>query len=84
MASPSRSSRSDCWRSSVRASPSSWRLEDDHLKAADLANRAARRGVALSTPDALIAAQALNRRARLFTTDGDFPKVAAFAGLKLF
>ena len=34
-------------------------------------------------PDALIAAQAFNRRASLFTTDGDFPKLAAMAGLKL-
>jgi len=39
--------------------------------------------VALSTPDALIAAQALNRRASLFTTDGDFPKLVALTGLKL-
>jgi predicted nucleic acid-binding protein len=58
--------------------------EGDHLKAADLTNLAARNGLALSTPDALIAAQAFNRRASLFTTDGDFPKVAALAGLKLF
>jgi predicted nucleic acid-binding protein len=57
--------------------------EGDHLKAADLCNLAARKGVALSTPDALIAAQAFNRRASLFTTDGDFPKLAALAGLKL-
>jgi len=58
--------------------------EGDHLKAADLTNLAARNGLALSTPDALIAAQAFNRRASLFTTDGDFPKMAALAGLKLF
>lgn len=57
--------------------------EGDHLKAADLANLAARRGVALSTADALIAAQALNRRARLFTTDADFARVASFTGLRL-
>jgi len=57
--------------------------EGDHLLAADLVNAAARKGLALSTPDALIAAQALNRRARLFTTDGDFEKVAGLAGLKL-
>jgi predicted nucleic acid-binding protein len=57
--------------------------EGDHLKAADLSNLAGRKGVALSTPDALIAAQAFNRRASLFTTDGDFPKLAAMAGLKL-
>lgn len=57
--------------------------EGDHLMAADLVNAAARKGLALSTPDALIAAQALNRRARLFTTDGDFEKLAGMAGLKL-
>ena len=48
--------------------------EGDHLKAADLSNLAARKGVALSTPDALIAAQAFNRRASLFTADADFPR----------
>jgi len=58
--------------------------EGDHLKAADLGNLAARKGVALSTPDALIAAQAFNRRASLFTTDGDFPRPAALAGLKIY
>ena len=57
--------------------------EGDHLMAADLVNAAARKGLALSTPDALIAAQALNRRARLFTTDGDFEKLTVLAGLKL-
>jgi len=57
--------------------------EGDHLKAADLSNLAARKGVTISTPDALMAAQAFNRRASLFTTDGDFPKLAALAGLKL-
>lgn len=58
--------------------------EGDHLKAADLANAAARRGITLSTPDALIAAQAINRRARLFTTDSDFGSLAALLGLRLF
>lgn len=57
--------------------------EGDHLKAADLSNLAARQGVALSTPDALIAAQAFNRRASLFTTDDDLPKLASLSGLKL-
>jgi predicted nucleic acid-binding protein len=58
--------------------------EGDHLKAADLINLVARKGVTVSTPDALIAAQAFNRRASLFTTDGDFAKLAALAGLKLY
>lgn len=57
--------------------------EGDHLKAADLVNAAAAKGVALSTPDALIAAQALNRRASLFSSDGDFDELAGLAGLKL-
>lgn len=58
--------------------------EGDHLLAANLVNAGARKGVALHTPDALIAAQALNRRARLFTTDGDFERLAGWAGLRLF
>jgi predicted nucleic acid-binding protein len=33
---------------------------------------ASAKGFAFSTPDALIAAQALNRRAALLTTDADF------------
>lgn len=57
--------------------------EGDHLKAADLASAAARNGIALSTPDALIAAQALNRRATLFTRDGDFAPLVVLAGLQL-
>lgn len=57
--------------------------EGDHLKAADLASAAARKGIALSTPDALIAAQALNRRAALYTRDADFAPLEALAGLHL-
>ena len=56
--------------------------EGDHLLAADVASLAARRGVAISTPDALIAAQAINRHASLFTSDADFAKLA-WSGLKL-
>jgi predicted nucleic acid-binding protein len=54
----------------------------DHLKAADIVNAASAKGVALSTPDALIAAQALNRRAALLTTDADFAKLTKVAGLR--
>lgn len=57
--------------------------EGDHLKAADLVTWAVRKGLSLSTPDALIAAQTLNRRARLFTTDDDFGSLAALTGLRL-
>ncbi len=55
----------------------------DHLKAADLVSLAARQGRALSTPDALIAAQAINRKAALFTTDADFEALAALSSLTL-
>ena len=57
--------------------------EGDHLKAADVASACAAHGLALSTPDALIAAQALNRRARLFTTDADFRRLPPTIGLQL-
>jgi predicted nucleic acid-binding protein len=57
--------------------------EGDHLKAADLVSEAARQGHALSTPDALIAAQAINRRAVLFTTDADFEALSGSSGLRL-
>jgi predicted nucleic acid-binding protein len=56
--------------------------EGDHLKAADIVNAASAKGIALSTPDALIAAQALNRRAALLTTDADFAKLTKVAGLR--
>jgi len=56
--------------------------EGDHLLAADLVTLAARRGIALSTPDALIAAQAINRHAALFTVDADFAHLS-WSGLKL-
>jgi predicted nucleic acid-binding protein len=57
--------------------------EGDHLKAADLVNWSTRKGLALSSPDALIAAQTINRRAQLFTTDADFGSLAGLAGLRL-
>lgn len=57
--------------------------EGDHLKAADLVSQAAGQGRALSTPDALIAAQAINRRAALFTTDADFEALAGWSSLRL-
>jgi len=69
---------------SVRESfPIALATEGDHLMATDLATQAARRGLALSTPDALIAAQAINRRAVLFTLDQDFDALVPLARLKL-
>ena len=56
--------------------------EGDHLLGSDLTTLAARRGISLSTPDALIAAQAIHRHATLFTTDIDFARLG-WSGLKL-
>jgi predicted nucleic acid-binding protein len=58
-------------------------IEGDHEEAAKLANTAARRGVAVSAPDALIAAQAVRVGATLFTVDPDLVRIASFAGLRL-
>lgn len=57
--------------------------EGDHLNAADLMSACAAEGIAFSTPDALIAAQAINRRARLLTVDADFRRLPARLGLRL-
>jgi hypothetical protein len=58
--------------------------EADHVAAAELVNAAARRGVSCSTPDALIAAQVVRARGSLFTTDGDFARLAGVARLEIF
>lgn len=58
--------------------------EGDHVAAAELVNASAARGVACSTPDALIAAQVMRARGALFTTDGDFGHISKVAPLKLF
>jgi predicted nucleic acid-binding protein len=55
----------------------------DHLLAADVVSRCRQKGIAVSSMDALIAAIAMNARARLFTTDEDFGGVAAVVSLKL-
>jgi predicted nucleic acid-binding protein len=57
--------------------------EGDHRNAADVFSACVAAGVSISTPDALIAAQTLNRRARLFTTDADFRRLPAAIGLRL-
>jgi len=56
----------------------------DHVLAADVVNRCRRRGVAVSSIDALIAALAINSKARLFTTDEDFERIAGLVPLRLF
>jgi len=49
-----------------------------------IANACRRAGVATTTPDCLIAAQAIGRGARLFTTDQDFNLMARHSELRLF
>jgi len=55
----------------------------DHLLAADIANQCRRKGVTVSTGDALIAALAINRRATLFSVDRNFRDIARATTLKL-
>lgn len=50
--------------------------QQDHLLAAGIANSCRARGVATSTPDALIAAMAASRAATLLTADRDFVRMA--------
>jgi predicted nucleic acid-binding protein len=56
---------------------------EDHLEAARLSNAAAARGIAASTPDALIAAQTSRLKARLFTIDPDFEKLSRVTSLSI-
>jgi len=56
----------------------------DHLLAATLLNGCARKGVAISSGDGLLAALAVNRNASFFTTDRDFTRVSKLFPLKLF
>ena len=55
----------------------------DHVLAAEIVNKCRRRGVAVSSGDALIAALAVNARGTLFTVDEDFQRVAKLVPLKL-
>jgi predicted nucleic acid-binding protein len=57
---------------------------EDHLKAAQVANACRHSGIASSAVDCLIAAQAINLGARLFTLDQDFERIASCCELKLF
>jgi predicted nucleic acid-binding protein len=56
----------------------------DHLLAAAIVNGCARKGVAISSVDGLLAAIAVNRKASLFTTDRDFARVSRLFPLRLF
>ncbi len=55
----------------------------DHVRAAEVRSAAANAGIAAATVDTLIAAQALERSAELFTLDVDFEHVARVAPLLL-
>ena len=57
--------------------------EEDHQLAAQLANRAAAKGIATSTPDTLIAGQAVRLDSGLMTLDRDFERLAKLVDLKL-
>ncbi len=57
---------------------------EDHLKAAEVANSCRRSGIASSAVDCLIAAQAINLGASLFTLDQDFGRMASCCELDLF
>lgn len=56
---------------------------EDHLRAAQLANTAAANGIAASTPDTLIASQAVGLGSELLTTDPDFEYLAELTELKV-
>ncbi|MBK7585219.1 MAG: PIN domain-containing protein [Myxococcales bacterium] len=55
-----------------------------HVRAAQVANACRRRGVTVSVVDALIAAQTIEHRGRLFTADRDFEHIAQHSELRLF
>lgn len=57
--------------------------ERTHIEAAQIANLCRNKGVAVSTVDCLVAAQAIEHGAQLFTGDKDFIYMADHCGLKL-
>lgn len=59
-------------------------LRMDHEHAAEISNGCRRKGVSPSAVDCLIAAQTIAARAKLFTTDEDFQRIAKYSDLKLF
>ncbi|MDP2345826.1 MAG: PIN domain-containing protein [Deltaproteobacteria bacterium] len=48
----------------------------DHIGAADLRNECRRRGIAVTTVDALIAQLCIRHKLTLLTTDKDFARIA--------
>lgn len=56
----------------------------DHLAAAELANSCRAHGIAASTIDCLIAAQAVGGGFSLFTLDQDFARIATCCQLALW
>jgi predicted nucleic acid-binding protein len=63
-------------RSAVAGFPVITATIADHLAAAELANRCRGKGIAASTIDCLIAAQAVGGGFSLFTLDQDFDRIA--------
>ena len=57
--------------------------EAHHVRAAQIRNACRHHGLACSTIDALIAAQAIESGGRLFTTDADFQRIALHCPLEL-
>ncbi len=57
---------------------------EDHLFAAQIANRCRAAGLAGPPIDALIAAQTVLRDGELMTLDADFTRIAPHCGLKLY
>lgn len=70
-------------RAVVRGFPVVAAKAADHILAADIANKCRNKGIAVSAGDALIAAVAIQARARLFTSDADFALIAKHTALRL-
>jgi len=57
---------------------------EDHVQAAELRNSCRRRGLAIGTIDALLAALCLRQELLLLSTDHDFVRVADLVPLRLW
>jgi len=67
----------------LRGFPALLANEQDHLRAAEIANVCRATDVSCSAIDALIAAQTMAAAGQLFTTDRDFELMAPCCGLQL-